>query len=457
MSAVKNIPPEAIITAFESSYDGFHILDSDGNTLYMNGACTRIEGISKEEAMKKNIRQLVSDGIYSESVTLKVLETKRATTIIQTVKNGNQILATGTPLFNKDGTINSVVVNSRDITDLNNLKKKLSLKGTELERLRLEQGKFKNIIAKSTKMKKVLSLALNVSKVDSTILLTGESGVGKSLLEKFIHDNSLRAEGPFVTVDCSSIPETLLESELFGYEKGAFTGAEKTGKMGLLEMAGGGSVFLDEIGAMPLSMQPKLMRAIQQKEIMPVGGNKLKKLNVRFISATNVDLNKMVKEKLFREDLYYRLNVVPINIPPLRERNEDIVPLVKYLLDKINSRYGFKKQLSPEIHNALIKYQWPGNVRQLENFIERILVSVPDKFIKYGDIPYEMLSPAKDFTFSFDLDSENYRDIISKYDEFVLKTVIAKEGSIPKAADKLKIDPTTIRRKLEKYKKNKSK
>lgn len=237
MSAVKNIPPEAIITAFESSYDGFHILDSDGNTLYMNEACTRIEGISKEEAMKKNIRQLVSDGIYSESVTLKVLETKRTTTIIQTVKNGNQILATGTPLFNKDGTINSVLVNSRDITDLNNLKKKLSLKETELERLRLEQGKFKNIIAKSTKMKKVLSLALNVSKVDSTILLTGESGVGKSLLAKFIHDNSLRAEGPFVTVDCSSIPETLLESELFGYEKGAFTGAEKTGKIGLLEMA----------------------------------------------------------------------------------------------------------------------------------------------------------------------------------------------------------------------------
>ena len=452
MTPVKNIPAEAVITAFESSYDGLHILDSCGNTLYMNEACTRIEGLSREEAMNKNIRQLVSEGIYSESVTLKVLETKKATTIIQTAKNGSQILATGTPIFDDSGSISSVVVNSRDITDLNNLKKELSLKETELERLRLEQGKFKNIIAKSPKMNKVLSLALNVSKVDSTILLTGESGTGKSLLAKFIHDNSLRAKGPFITVDCSSIPENLFESELFGYERGAFTGAEKTGKPGLLEIADGGSVFLDEIGAMPLSMQPKLMRAIQQKEIMPVGGSKVKALNVRFISATNVNLSKLVHEKLFREDLYYRLNVVPIDIPPLRERTEDIVPLIKHLLDKINSRYGFKKQLSPRVHSALIKYTWPGNVRQLENFIERILVSVPDDFIEYSHLPYEILSSASNYSFSFDFDSESYRDIISKYDAFVIKSAISKYGSIPKAAKRLGIDPTTIRRKLDKYK-----
>ena len=446
----RNVPVEALMTAFESSYDGLHILDNEGNTLYINSACTRIEGISKEEAMKKNIRQLLEDGVYSESVTLKVLQTKEATTILQTTKNGNQVLATGTPTFNSDGSVDKIVVNSRDITDLNFLKKELSAREAELERLKLEQGRFSNIIAKSPAMQRVLSLALTISKVDSTVLISGESGVGKGLIARFIHDNSPRSNMPFIKIDCSSIPETLFESELFGYEKGAFTGAEKSGKLGLLEMANGGTVFLDEIGEMPLSMQPKIMRAIQDREIVSVGGNKVKKLDVRFISATNVDLIQMVIDKTFREDLYYRLNVVPVNIPPLRDRQEDIIPLIAYILDKVNTRYSFNKQLTPEVRDALIRYTWPGNVRQLENYIERILVSSPDDWINLQSIPHDMLK-ANSYNFSFDLDNEEYQDILGKYDLFVLKDTIRREGSVPKAAKKLGINPTTLRRKLEKY------
>lgn len=453
MALEKNLPIEAIMTAFEASYDGLHILDCEGNTLYINNACTRIEGISREEAMKKNIRQLLEEGAYSESVTLKVLETQEATTIIQTAKNGNQLLTTGTPVFGKDGKIDKVVVNSRDITDLNDLKKELSAKKTELAHLRLEQGRFGAVIAKSAAMQRVLRLALTVAKVDSSVLITGESGVGKGMLAEFIHKNSNRGQGPFIKIDCSSIPESLFESELFGYEKGAFTGAQKAGKIGLLEMGNGGSVFLDEIGEMPMALQPKLMRAIQDREVMPVGGQKVKKLDVRFISATNVDLTRMIREKQFREDLYYRLNVVPIHIPPLKERQEDLIPLIKHLLEKINSRYGFEKQMAADVHAAFLQYSWPGNVRQMENFIERLVVSTPENMIHLRDVPCDMLSVADDHSFQFDLDIESYKDILARCDSFLIEQAIKKEGSIPKAAAKLGVDPTTLRRKLERYKK----
>ena len=451
---------EILKTAFESSYDGIHILDSEGNTLYINSACTRIEGISREEAMTKNIKELVANGVYSESVTLKVLETKAPTTIIQTAKNGNQLLSTGTPTFKEDGTIDKIVVNSRDITDLNELKRELSVKEElarqyqiELELLKQQHGKQPDLIAKSPAMQKIIRLALNVAKVDSTILITGESGVGKGLLAEFIHNNSNYGQGPFIKIDCSSIPESLFESELFGYEKGAFTGAEKTVKAGLLELANGGTVFLDEIGEMPLSMQPKLMRAIQYREIVPVGGKLVKKLELRIIAATNVDLTQKVRDKEFREDLYYRLNVVPIRIPALRERTEDILPITLRLMEKLNEHYGFHKQLTEEVKDLLLEYEWPGNIRELENLIERVLVSTQDEVIDLKSLPSHLLR-GKPGLFPFDeMRTEDYKTVLAKYDQHLLKQAVQAEGSIPKAADKLGIDATTIRRKLDKYEK----
>lgn len=448
------VPVEAMLTAFESSYDGLHILDRTGKTLYINSACTRIEGISQEEAIKKDIFQLVRDGIYSESVTLRVLETKEVTTIIQVAKNGNRILATGTPIFDENDEISMIVVNSRDITELNELRQEVQVKENELNNLKIQHGRYEGVIAKSSSMQRVLRTALSVAKFNSTVLITGESGVGKGLLANFIHQSSERMNKPLIKIDCSSIPETLIESELFGYEKGAFTGADKKGKIGLLEMANGGTVFLDEIGEMPLSMQAKLMRAIQDRVIVPVGGTEEHPLDVRFIAATNVDLVKMVKEKLFREDLYYRINVVPLHIPALRERPEDLILLIKHITDKINHEHGFKKMLSSEVHNLLINYDWPGNVRQLENYIERVLVSNEHDLIEKEDIDIEVLKRSGESIIGFcdDLEHDGYKGTLDRFDEYILRKIIEQEGSIPKAAKKSGVAATTIRRKLERYK-----
>ena len=450
---------EIFKTAFESSYDGIHILDSEGNTLYINQACTRIEGISVEEAMNKNISKLVEDGVYSESVTLKVLKTNAPVTIIQTAKNGNQVLATGTPIYDNDGKIDKIVVNSRDITDLNALKLELSEKEelarkyqSELELLRLEKFEADNIISKSPAMQKIIRLAMTVAKVESTVLITGESGVGKGVLAEFIHVNSHRKNGPFIKIDCSSIPESLFESELFGYEKGAFTGAEKSGKLGLLELGEEGTVFLDEIGEMPLSMQPKLMRAIQDKEIVAVGGKKVKQLDIRIIAATNVDLFQMVRDKLFREDLYYRLNVIPVAIPPLRERKEDIMPLIQLVIERVNKDYGWSKRIASDAMEILIDYAWPGNVRELENLVERMMVSTFGQVIEAKDIPFGAVGNVRN-KFEFEDSKNNYKKILANFDYYLIENAIAETGSIPKAAEKLGINVTTLRRKIERYSK----
>jgi len=440
---------EIFQTAFESSFDGIHILNSEGETLYINKACERIEGITFEEASKLNIRELVKQGVYSESVTLKVLETNATATIMQKVKNGNEVLATGTPIY-KNGRIDKIVVNSRDVTELNFLRQALSEKETlakiyqeELRLLRMENLKSSEFAVKSQKMKQIEHLASIVAKVDSTVLLTGESGVGKGVVSKCIHNKSSRREGPFIKIDCSAIPVNLFESEVFGYEKGAFTGAEKSGKIGLLELANGGTVFLDEIGDMPLHMQPKILRAIQDREIVRVGGKEVIPINVRFIAATNRDLKQMVSNKEFREDLYYRLNVIPIFIPPLRERKEDIIPLIQDISKKINERYGMNKTFTNSEIEVMLKYDWPGNVRELENIIERVMVT-EDGGLSLLQTMVGMKNPAAD--------AKSYKEKLEEYDKMILLESIKQEGSVLKAAEKLGINATTIRRKLHKYK-----
>lgn len=443
---------EIFQTAFEFSFDGIHILNSDGETLYINKACERIEGVTCEEARRLNIRELVAQGVYSESVTLKVLETNATATIMQKVKNGNEVLATGTPIY-KDGKIDKIVVNSRDVTELNFLRQALSEKENlakiyqeELLLLRMENLKGAEFVAKSRKMQQIEHLAAIMAKVDSTVLLSGESGVGKGVISKFIHNKSNRREGPFIKIDCSAIPENLFESEVFGYEKGAFTGAERTGKIGLLELANGGTVFLDEIGDMPLSLQPKILRAIQDREIVRVGGKEVITINVRFIAATNRDLPKMVEDKLFREDLFYRLNVVPIEIPPLRERKEDIIPLIQNITQKINERYCLNKSFTNREIEQMLQYEWPGNVRELENIIERAMVT--------GDGDPLMLQGIIDGRNQ--KEAISYREKLEEYDKRILLESIRREGSVQKAAERLGVDVTTIRRKLHKYKVPKS-
>lgn len=448
---------QTLQTAFESSYDGIHILDSKGRTLYINKACQRIEGITFEEIKDKTIHELENEGIYSPSVTLKVLESNGPVTIIQKVKNGNEVLATGTPIY-CNGKIDNIIVNSRDITELNSLKRDLSEKAQlairyqeELEHLRIQQLESSEVLAKSLKMKKIIKLSSVVARVDSTILIFGESGVGKGVLSQYIHNHSQRHNGPFIKIDCSTIPETLFESELFGYEKGAFTGAEKGGKLGLLELANGGTIFLDELGEIPLSMQAKLLRAIQDREIMKVGGKTMVSLDIRIIAATNRNLEVMVAEKQFREDLFYRLNVVPITIPPLRERADDIYPLISQVVQRVNDRYNLNKKIGKEAIDCMVKYSWPGNIRELENITERMMVTSDNDIIDLEDLPNAMIEIITSPLWTNSWEDFNYTRSLAEFDKNIILSVIEKEGSIPKAAKSLDIDVTTLRRKLQKY------
>lgn len=441
--------------AFNSSYDGLHLIDCNGNTLLINDACGINEGLYRDEIQGKTIWQLIDEGYLSESVTLKVLEKKETVTMIQKVKNGKEMLVTGTPIYDEEGKITKVLTNSRDITELNYLKNKLcesrklyySTKH-QLQRI-INQNLSSHIVCKSPQMQKIINTALLVAEFDSNILITGESGTGKGVLSKFIHDKSKRAQAPFIKIDCGSIPESLFESEMFGYESGAFTGASSSGKIGLVELANGGTLFLDEVGELSLASQAKLLRVIQDKEILRVGGKETIKIDARIIAATNRNLEDMVKNKIFREDLYYRLNVIPIHIPPLRERPEDIQELIIQIVSKLCDKHSFKKNLDLSAMESLIEYPWEGNIRELENVLERILVTTRKETIsKYDLQSYFNNSYSKQ-------DSEflegDIRAKVKKYEAKILGDLIRKGKTPAEIAILYGAHVSTIRRKLNEY------
>lgn len=442
---------EALEEAFEASYDGIHILDSDGRTLLINKACERIEGITKEDIGDKTISRLVEEGYYDKSVTLMVLDEKREVTELQRAKNGKSILVTGMPIYDDSGEIVRVIVNSRDITELMDLREQLRHKENLLNMYK-EELNFYNMrskfIANSKPMKMVIKTAVSVAKVNSNVLITGESGTGKSLVAEIIHKNSSRKERDFVKIDCGAIPDNLFESELFGYEGGAFTGADSKGKAGLVEMADGGTLFLDEIGEISPMSQAKLLRFIQEKQFYKIGGKEPVEVDVRIIAATNRDLEEMVKEKAFREDLLYRINVIPIEIPPLRKRKEDILPLVLNRLRKINNEYDMKRSISAKAMDKLIEYGWPGNVRELENVIERIAVTASGDEIKAEELPETLLGNSK---FYLGGGGMTYRALMDSYEREILEKLIAEGCSPKELSEILAIDVTTVRRKLHKY------
>jgi transcriptional regulator with PAS, ATPase and Fis domain len=374
--------------------------------------------------------------------------------VLQTVKDGKELLATGTPVF-KDEKISLVIVNVRDVTELNNLKKELEQTKNmshemirELEALRTEQNLTGNLLLDSPAMHKIIKLAQKVAKVDSTVLILGESGVGKGVLSKFIHENSNRSSKPFIKIDCSAIPESLIESELFGYERGAFSGAEKSGKLGLVEMADGGTLFLDEIGELPLNLQVKLLRLLQDSEFIRVGGKEPIPVNIRVIAATNRNLEQLMEEKRFREDLFYRLNVIPIFIPPLRERREDIYPLIMNFLDIFNRKCNEKKQVDPAAMKILMNNQWPGNVRELENMIERLVVTSNDNNISVHDLPAHLLKQGDPELLMI---GETYRQCMDNYEKKLLAKILEVAPNTTDMSRILGIDTSTIRRKLKKH------
>ncbi|NPV91471.1 MAG: sigma 54-interacting transcriptional regulator [Firmicutes bacterium] len=452
---------EAIIG---SSFDGIYVTDGDGKTLRVNQAYERLTGVKGKEVIGKTMGDLVKAGVYDRSVSLLVLKEQKPVTITQEVITGKSVLVTGNPIFDQKGNIFRVVTNVRDITELNELKRQLGQAqemekqyNLELEQLRSVINQQCGAIAVSDQMKEVFKLASQVGMVDTTILILGESGVGKEVLAKFIHNNSQRSKGAFIKVNCGAIPEPLLESELFGYEGGSFTGAKKEGKAGIFEVANHGTLFLDEIGELSLSLQVKLLRVLAEHEITRVGGTKPVPVDVRIVVATNRKLEDMVKQGSFREDLYYRINVVPIVIPPLRSRKEDIPPLAIYFLNQFNSQYKLKKKLQYQVVERLMAYNWPGNIRELKNMIERMVVTTLDDLIEAKDIP-EFLNVGARNTDNIYSDNKisvfgvmPLNDAIQEVERQIILNALKKHKSSRKIATALGVDQSTVIRKIHKF------
>jgi PAS domain S-box-containing protein len=425
----------------ESLFDGIYIADRHGTGVFVNRAYERITGISREKLLGKTMQQVVEEGIVSDSVTLKVLEEGKPVTIRQRVKTGKEILVTGNPVFSSEGELLWVVTNVRDVSELSTLYEKLKSNQAELSKHQRDE----NVIAVSVSMIEIIKEAKRVAQTDSTVLLLGESGVGKEVIANLIHQNSPRAKRPFVKINCAAIPAGFLESELFGYESGSFTGARKEGKPGLFEMADGGTVFLDEIGDMPLELQAKLLRILQDYEFYRIGGTKPRKVNVRVISATHQDLSQKIKEKTFRADLFYRLNVVPIQIPPLRERKEDIPVLAYHFLSQYNIQHRKNVGIDPKVIQIFQQYGWEGNVRELANLMERLVITAKGSFITEHDLPATMvganaISP-----------KEGLKRYLEEAEKRFLENALREHRSMRRAAREIGIDQSTFVRKVKKY------
>ena len=440
---------------------GVFITDGEGNVLMVNRESERTGGgMALNEILGKNMRYLTQVGYVDESSVLKALEMQDEYSMIQKLADGSNIYLTAVPYY-KDGKIELVVCTERDITEtkiLENLlaeSKKLSEKqAKELEYLR-EKSKSRKpkIIAESKKMKEILQTARRIAQLDTTVLISGESGVGKEVIADYIFNMSSRSDKPFVKINCAAIPDNLLESELFGYEKGAFTGADAKGKMGIFEIANEGTLFLDEIAEIPMRLQAKLLRVLQEKEFMRIGGKESIEVNVRIVAATNVNLREAVENGDFREDLYYRLNVVPIEIPPLRERKEDIRGLAEHFVQMFYDEYNIKKSISIEAMSELMRAPWHGNIRELRNMIERLTVSYDGEYITARQVRNLIFSGKSSRNESEVATDEraSLTEMMNEYEREVLMNYLEKYSTAAEVARKLHVDKSTIGRKLKKY------
>lgn len=448
---MKNLSYNELINILDSVSDGIVVTDAIGNYIYINSAYVLLTGIDKEYLIGKSVDDAYKNGVISNSVILEVIATKQRISLIQSYPlTGKKALITGSPVFDCNQSLIRIVAMMKDVTEVLSLQQRIDESEKESKKYLNElvhlrkTSRPKDIVYRSKKMDEVITLANTVAKFDSNTLITGESGVGKEKIARLIHSLSARAEKPFVPINCGAIPANLIESELFGYEGGAFTGAKKTGKMGLFEIADEGTIFLDEISDLPLEQQVKLLRVLQDKKISRVGSTILKKVDFRVIAATNKDLIKMVNEGRFRDDLFYRLNVVPIFVPPLRERPEDIPPLIVYFIDKFNKKYNVTSKMPFRIMSYFLNKSWDGNIRELENMIERYVIMSSEEGIDLAS--YFILSD----------DTYNLTDVTLKSSVEALEKKLITEAyhqfeNTRITAEKLGVNQSTIVRKIRKY------
>lgn len=373
-----------INAVLEAAYDGMIITNSTGTIVRINTAAEKVLATKRRDMLGRNVKELMQEQVFDDSAALKVIETLTPTTVVVNTKAQKQLLVTGTPVLDEVGNLNLVVINLRDLSELNDLRRSLEQQKMMTEAYQRELTKLtrqlpNGMVATSHEMLQILDQIEALAQVDATVLITGESGVGKEVIVNRIHSTSNRNQMPIIKINCGAIPDSLFETEMFGYEEGSFTGAKKKGKAGFFEMANGGTLFLDEIGELRLDMQVKLLRVLQEKELTRVGGTNSIHIDVRILAATNRDLWELTQKGEFRQDLYYRLNVINLEIPPLRDRRDDILPLAMAFLDKYNRKYKKKKTISLELGKMLRRLDWPGNIRELENLIENLVLLVRDE------------------------------------------------------------------------------
>ncbi|KZE39266.1 Fis family transcriptional regulator [Brevibacillus parabrevis] len=443
----------------ETSRDHLLITDPEGYIQLVGDSSYDMYGIGKEQLLGKNVIELEKEKVFSPSVTRKVMDTKIPQTMMQEIPGGRKLMVTAYPLWNQDGSMHSVISYSHDLTEIMELKRRYEslteqLKQFETEIEELREKNQEGFVAVSQPMRDIDRLIKKVAMVDSTVLILGESGVGKNVIASQIHRHSRRSAGQFVEINCGSIPEGLLESELFGYEAGAFTGAGKQGKQGIIEMANQGTLLLDELGELPLTLQAKLLKVIQEKRLQRVGSMQYRDVDFRLIAATNRDLEKMVEEGKFRQDLYFRLNVVPIHVPALRNRPEDIAALLKLVVRSLNERYGMNKKLDAAATHALLQYDWPGNVRELENVLERLVVTADEEVITSQHLPAEIKAAGEEQAAmepSVAAAKMSLRDAMEQVEEKWLRHAAERCRTTAEMAEFLGISQPSVVRKLQKY------
>lgn len=453
---MNNVSPEPLMPLYIDEKEStiptsLLVNDKDGKIMTCNSFFSLLIGIPLEKILTMNISDFLKNKVYNKSTALKALASKQVITEVVTTRENIRITSTSTPIKDPTGEISMVITTSQFLKsdEYSEEEQKQLEEFTKMEYSELEKEvKFdKRIVAESLSMRRILQSCNQIAPFDSKVLLFGESGTGKEVLSNYIHERSGRKNSLFISVNCAAIPESLFESELFGHEKGAFTGASTT-KQGLIEVAHGGTLFLDEISEMPLELQSKLLRVLESNEFRRIGGTETFKANFRLISATNRDLKQMVDAGEFRRDLYYRLNVIPINIPPLRERKQDIIALVNKYINELNEKYDLNYQLNSEQLEFILSHDWPGNVRELKNYVERLVVMNEGSYFQ-EESSGNFLENSCFIAYRKDTDLKDFLAEAEK--QYILKVLKDCEGKVCEAANQLGIHRTALYRKLKAY------
>ncbi|MDY3809677.1 PAS domain S-box protein [Desulfovibrio sp. PG-178-WT-4] len=441
-------------SVLEFIHDGIWVIDAEGVTRRVNRAMERIAGIKAEEVVGRHVTEPLREGRFKTCVTLRALKARHTVTLFDDYSNGKRCLNTSTPVFDENGKVWRVIAAIRDVTELETLQKRLSNLEVEamaykLRAQGLESEANSGLMGQSLLLHRVRQDIVKAAHSDAVTLILGETGTGKSMAAKIIHDMSARAEKPFVVVNCGAMPPALMESELFGYEGGAFTGASKGGKPGMLELASGGTLLLDEIGELSLPMQVKLLHVLDGQPFYRVGGTRAIAVDTRVIAATNKPLDKMVASGQFREDLFYRLRVLNVDMPPLRERKDDILLLAWHFLRKISEGTGTEKHLDPRTEQLFLAYNWPGNVRELQSVIQSLVTLTEADNIVPDDLPSYMRESAGAPRVS--RTEQSLTRAVEALEKSMLETALAEAGSTYKAARRLGISQSSVVRKAKKY------